>query len=695
MQSLALTLFLILISVLSTAQAAQHALLIGVSDYSSSGLTNLPGAKNDVARIDQVLRQRFGFGGAQDSITTLLDAQATHRGIAQAFATLREKSHPGDQVFVYYSGHGSQTPDLNGDEPSGKDQTWVSYAARSEKAEEVDRYDVLDDQIRDWLGQIGEKTREIVVFVSDSCHSGSVSRGEVTVRAAPPADAADHPQGKRQFSAYPKARILSVGAARDDKPALEMAFDQGTKHGLFTWYWTEALAQAEPDQSWQQVFDRTRVWMDLNYNSAQQPQLSGQGKDAPILGGQFLPWRGQVVVKQVVEQKVTLEVGQLTGATVGSKYAPVKKGQTATVTLTEVYPSFSLGDLQGGPLAPGDLLRETDHVYPGSAVRVFINGDAPSEQTILLAQLRGLLACLGQTTAEGQLPGFERTDRQDNAQLIVYALQPKRDAQGQVVYRDTLPDRDPQASLEVWVLKPDEQPVHERMRIRFADPAQGHQVLKDNLIGYRRRVAMEELAQSSSTSAPITVQVIHHERCTPKQENCFDIEASSIPGAPPEGLWYRKEGKPMDMGAVSGRSWKPFDLLSFRFENTGPREAYLYLYDLRNDSSVAAIYPAHRMEADSARIAGGKSLETAGQGVFLLIDKPGNFAFFTVISAQSLNSFRALEQEAYAEVRSRGTPLVPLEQLLVNTVHGTRGSPVGVKNGDWSTQLNRYTVPNP
>ncbi len=684
MQPLALTLLLILISALSTAQAAKQALLIGISDYSASGLPNLPGAKNDVERMAEVLRKRFGFSGAQDSITTLLDAQATHRGIAQAFATLREKSHPGDQVFVYYSGHGSQTPDLNGDEPS--------------KAEENDRYDVLDDQIRDWLGQIGQETGEMVIFVSDSCHSGSVSRGEVTVRAAPPADATDHPLAKHQFPAYPKARILSVGAARDDKPALEMAFDAGAKHGLFTWYWTEALAQAEPDQTWQAVFDRTRIWMDLKFSGAQQPQLSGQGKDAPILGGQFLPRHGQVVVKQSADQKVTLEVGQLTGATVGSKYAPVKDGQTATVTLTEVHPSFSLGDLQGGPLAPGDLLRETHHVYPGGAVRVFINGDAPSEQTALLAQLRGLFAAPGQTVAEDQLPGFERTDRQDQAQLILYALQPKRDAQGQVVYRDTLPDRDPQASLEVWVLKPDEQPVHERMQIRFADQAQGQQVLKDNLIGYRRRAAMEEMAQSSSTSAPITVQVIHHERCTPKQENCFDIEAGSIPGAPPEGLWYRKEGgKPIDMGAVARQSWKPFDLLSFRFENTGSREAYLYLYELRDDGSVAAVYPADGMEADKARIAGDKFLETAGQGlkVFLLIDKPGNFAFFTVISAQTLNSFLALEQKAYAEVRSKGTPLVPLEQLLVNTVHGTRGLSVGVKNGDWSTQLNRYAVPKP
>lgn len=153
----------------------------------------------------------------------------------------------------------------------------------------------------------------------------------------------------------------------------------------------------------------------------------------------------------------------------------------------------------------------------------------------------------------------------------------------------------------------------------------------------------------------------------------------------------------MDMSAVVDRPWKPFDLVSFRFENSGPGEAYLYLYELRDDGSVAAIYPDRTMPADSARIPAGKFMATAGQDVYWLIDKPGSFAFFTVVSRQSLNHFLVLEQEAYESRTRTGTPpsFSPLEQLLVSTVHGTRGERVGVKNGDWSTQMTRYTVSAP
>ena len=57
------------------------------------------------------------------NIVTLLDSQATHTGIGQAFSQLARRIGPGDFVYIQYAGHGAQTKDLNGDERSGKDQT--------------------------------------------------------------------------------------------------------------------------------------------------------------------------------------------------------------------------------------------------------------------------------------------------------------------------------------------------------------------------------------------------------------------------------------------------------------------------------------------------------------------------------------------------------------------------------------------
>lgn len=64
-----------------------------------------------------------------------------------AFAELAERVRPGDFVYIHYSGHGAQTQDLNGDGRSGKDQTWVTYGARTGKFEGEDDHGVLDDEI--------------------------------------------------------------------------------------------------------------------------------------------------------------------------------------------------------------------------------------------------------------------------------------------------------------------------------------------------------------------------------------------------------------------------------------------------------------------------------------------------------------------------------------------------------------------
>ncbi|TGO02842.1 hypothetical protein PN36_18285, partial [Candidatus Thiomargarita nelsonii] len=97
---------------------------------------------------------------------------------------------PNDFVYIFYSGHGSQTKDLNGDEPSGYDQTWVSYGARTGR-QGIDNYDVLDDEIDKWLSNLYEKTQN-VVFISDSCHSATVTRGAAATSRAIKEDKRPH-----------------------------------------------------------------------------------------------------------------------------------------------------------------------------------------------------------------------------------------------------------------------------------------------------------------------------------------------------------------------------------------------------------------------------------------------------------------------------------------------------------------------
>jgi hypothetical protein len=120
--------------------AGKHALLIGIQDYTNTPFHSLRGPINDIKLTAQMLRERFGF--SDHDIITLLNDKATHSGIEKAFQTLKGRVNPNDFVYIHYSGHGSQTADLNGDEK--KDQTWVSYGARSSEEAQKDNYDVLE-----------------------------------------------------------------------------------------------------------------------------------------------------------------------------------------------------------------------------------------------------------------------------------------------------------------------------------------------------------------------------------------------------------------------------------------------------------------------------------------------------------------------------------------------------------------------
>lgn len=74
-----------------------------------------------------------------------------------------KKLKKGDMLFISYSGHGSYVPDKNNDEIDGRDETWCLY----------DRM-ILDDELAVCWSKF--KTGVKIFMVSDSCHSGTVSR---------------------------------------------------------------------------------------------------------------------------------------------------------------------------------------------------------------------------------------------------------------------------------------------------------------------------------------------------------------------------------------------------------------------------------------------------------------------------------------------------------------------------------------
>jgi hypothetical protein len=98
--------------------------------------------------------------------TVLLTRRATRGTVLAAVRAAARHLKSGDLLFLTYSGHGGQIPDVTGDEADKLDETWCLYDG-----------EIIDDEIYLELSRFAEGVR--VLVVSDSCHSGTVTRAMV------------------------------------------------------------------------------------------------------------------------------------------------------------------------------------------------------------------------------------------------------------------------------------------------------------------------------------------------------------------------------------------------------------------------------------------------------------------------------------------------------------------------------------
>ena len=95
--------------------------------------------------------------------TVLLTKKATRAALLAGLRGAAKALKAGDFFFLSYSGHGGQVPDTNGDEPDHKDETWCLYDGQ-----------LIDDELYVELSRFAAGVR--ILVLSDSCHSGSITR---------------------------------------------------------------------------------------------------------------------------------------------------------------------------------------------------------------------------------------------------------------------------------------------------------------------------------------------------------------------------------------------------------------------------------------------------------------------------------------------------------------------------------------
>ncbi|WP_346355434.1 caspase family protein [Azotosporobacter soli] len=134
------------------ALSDNHALLIGIAQYEPKAYKeNIPEVNGDISTMQQVLKADLLWNNT--NTTLLRDLQATSVSILTAMQTEAVQASDGDNVLLYYSGHG----DNNG-------------------FETADGSKVYEKQIYDATLQIGAKIGSTghVTLIEDACHSGEL-----------------------------------------------------------------------------------------------------------------------------------------------------------------------------------------------------------------------------------------------------------------------------------------------------------------------------------------------------------------------------------------------------------------------------------------------------------------------------------------------------------------------------------------
>jgi metacaspase-1 len=236
------------------------------------------GAVSPLRRCEQDAADLAAWATAHGYTPMVLQgAAATAAALFAALDDAAKACRSGDTLLVTFSGHGSRVPDLSGDEAAdAMDDTWCLF----------DRQ-VLDDELLAHWHRFAPGVR--IVMVADSCHSGTMHRGERDPRVEGWRGLRNRERDSlvdRQAAFYRAiaqscppvagplgAHLLLLAACQEDERAAE-----GRDHGLLTGALLDAVGSCT---SYPALHDRLRTAL----AGVQSPQLRTTSWPLELLAG--------------------------------------------------------------------------------------------------------------------------------------------------------------------------------------------------------------------------------------------------------------------------------------------------------------------------------------------------------------------------------------------------------------------------
>lgn len=240
------------------------ALMIAVADYPDS-VPSLLGCGEDLKAVTAFFTDYAQINGVEIKVKSLLNKQATRASVISGFNHFNEAG-PDDVCLLYYSGHGSQilVPKEFWDQaPDHKCDTWVLHDSRSTGGCDITSFEIS------YLLATHTKTGGQVLVISDSCHSGALTRATNMVpRMVAESNAIVRLEDLFGYESYqvfeeyrhpPVRDHILLSACGNGQLAVEMPIN-GKQYGLFTYHLLEVMKKVNLSEiSYAELADRVRV----------------------------------------------------------------------------------------------------------------------------------------------------------------------------------------------------------------------------------------------------------------------------------------------------------------------------------------------------------------------------------------------------------------------------------------------------
>lgn len=263
---------------------AKRALCVGINDYPYDG-SDLNGCVNDARGWAELLTGHFDFPSSD--VALLTDAQATKRKMMDEIERLVTGAKKGDVIVFTNSSHGTYVTEKGGDERM-YDEALCPYDTNDNV--------IVDDELRELFAKLKDGVR--LTVISDSCHSGTVTRAAVSdnlpgtrtpddrrVRFLNPALRGKRvlenpwrarPRNKEKYPESGMKDVLLSGCT--DKEYSYDALIGGTYHGAMTYYALQVIRDAKYRLSYAQLHERVTYLLD-DAGYPQHPQLEGKAEN--------------------------------------------------------------------------------------------------------------------------------------------------------------------------------------------------------------------------------------------------------------------------------------------------------------------------------------------------------------------------------------------------------------------------------